>query len=340
MSKRLNFIIVLYALGIILVVFGHSHYSSGDYSAVYNLINEFIYLFHMPLFFWIAGFLFLNSSSYNSETRWEDYYKWIRKKALRLLVPYFFLSLLFVFPKYYLENGSFNGIGIALLHSIYIPRQSVWGHFWFLPVLFIIYLIFGLFKMVLTSKTEIPITLVSLILGIAFYFMPFESELFGLADLKCFTVYFIIGMASNLVYRRSIVPKILSNCWISLGIAIVILTGGFLIYLYSDNQVVLFIDSILLIFSIVAFSNCMKNIRLLYFIGNNNYTIYLYSWIFQSFVMYGLGKIGAPWYIAFMTMFIVGLGLPLIIVLIYKKIVRIQNVFFDLILGMNKKESI
>lgn len=337
MDKKIKFITVLYALGIILVVFGHSHYSSGDSNAVYNTINGFIYVFHMPLFFWIAGFLFLNSSVQKPKIDGLAYLKWIGNKALRLLVPYFVLSIIFVFPKYYVENGNFGGIGMYLVHSLYMPRQSVWGHFWFLPVLFNMYVLFGFLKMVLNSKNEILIVLILFVLSVVLYFMPIDSEILGLTDLRKLTVFFMIGMISNLVYRRIANLHFLSNIWISLTIALVFLIGGFLVYYFIGSPIVLFIDSIFLIFSFVAFSNILQNNRWLIFVGENNYTIYLYSWIFQSFLMFGLGKIGAPWYLAFIAMFIVGLGLPLVIVLIYKKCNKIQNRLFDLILGINRR---
>ena len=64
-KKHWNEIDGLYALGILLVLMGHSH--SSDWSRFQNTplvsIIKFIYTFHMAMFIFIAGFLFQNSQS-------------------------------------------------------------------------------------------------------------------------------------------------------------------------------------------------------------------------------------------------------------------------------------
>lgn len=64
--KRCSYIDNLYTIGTVLVLVGHSH--SSDWSTFSGTIFEkiviFIYTFHMPLFFFIAGFLFVNSHSW------------------------------------------------------------------------------------------------------------------------------------------------------------------------------------------------------------------------------------------------------------------------------------
>ena len=52
---RLREIDMLYALGTLLVILGHSH--PNDWSTFPGKWIEFIYTFHMPLFFAISGFL-------------------------------------------------------------------------------------------------------------------------------------------------------------------------------------------------------------------------------------------------------------------------------------------
>lgn len=61
MSKRnLGFINYAYAIGAILVVLGHSTPTgSSDMPLFIDNIRTFIYCFHMPLFFFIAGFILL-----------------------------------------------------------------------------------------------------------------------------------------------------------------------------------------------------------------------------------------------------------------------------------------
>ena len=85
-KKRFREIDVLYALGALLVILGHSH--PNDWSTFPGEWVRFIYYFHMPLFFFIAGFLLCGSASI---VRF-GYFRWLKDKALRLFTPYFVLS--------------------------------------------------------------------------------------------------------------------------------------------------------------------------------------------------------------------------------------------------------
>lgn len=97
LSKRYPKIDILYTIGILLVLFGHSH--SSDWSTFEGTILqsaiEFVYTFHMPLFFFIAGYLFINSKSIER----VGYGKWIKEKSMKLLTPYLVLSIAALVPK-------------------------------------------------------------------------------------------------------------------------------------------------------------------------------------------------------------------------------------------------
>ena len=190
-NKKWSEIDVLYALGIILVIFGHSH--SSDWSSFSGTFLEsaitFIYAFHMPLFFFIAGFLFMNSSSLEK----NGYRRWIGQKALRLLTPYVILSVAAIVPKYYMENHGFDGFTGYLFKVIFAPRSGVWGHFWFLPVLLLIYVVFGLWKKLMKGRSVQMVFGVTTLLSLGLYFLPYETEWLGFSDLKEEIVFFVFG---------------------------------------------------------------------------------------------------------------------------------------------------
>lgn len=164
----LNNIDAIKGLAILLVVVGHCINSE-------TLLHDIIYSFHMPLFFFVAGYLF------NFE-KWNGlFYKFVLKKAQRLLLPYFISSLLFFAHWFTCEcpnpikdtpveaiknifvnhiNGTFYGIGV---HNIYQPLdfQPI-GPMWFLPCLFCSMILFyGFIKFVqnrgILVKVLIPI---------------------------------------------------------------------------------------------------------------------------------------------------------------------------------------
>ena len=328
MKQEIPFINALYAIGVILVVFGHSHYSVGDGNVIYNSIKDFIYEFHMPLFFWVSGFLLTNSNSIET----KGYGQWALQKALRLLVPYFFLCLLFAVPKYYLEMSTFDGIGYSILKTLYIPRECVWGHLWFLPVLLIISLVFGLIKLIKLEKLKFILFCLLFVVTVGIPFIPFESGVSGWSDIKHFSVFYAIGCIS--FYFSKMLSKIsIKRFTICI---IFVLSVGISITIYCLLPSCLIVDfaiACLMIVGCISLSSIFQKIFVLSWLGKHNYTIYLYSWIFQSFAMFFLQKIGAPWYIALVIMFVIGLGIPIVIIIVYERFNRIRNKFFDLVLG-------
>lgn len=82
--QRENWIDWAKALGILLVVMGHSSYASSD-------VTRFIFVIHMPLFFFISGYLFKTTRS------WRE----ISTSNIKtLLVPYIGFNIIGFF--YYL----------------------------------------------------------------------------------------------------------------------------------------------------------------------------------------------------------------------------------------------
>ncbi|MEJ6482533.1 acyltransferase family protein [Nostoc punctiforme UO1] len=81
MSQRIEWIDCWKGLAIITVVVGH----------IVNPVSKYIFWFHMPLFFFISGYL------YSKKT---DYSAFFKKKFLHLLVPYFSFLFLFTLLQY------------------------------------------------------------------------------------------------------------------------------------------------------------------------------------------------------------------------------------------------
>lgn len=128
-------------IGILCVVVGHAINQLNPESATFIVltIRNLIYSFHMPLFFFLSGFL-LNYSTTTLE--------FIRKKVKRLAVPYFFAYILisvFMFISYILIEvpDSFSGVHyfVGMLYGT-LPAflaqtgTDIFNPLWFLPALF------------------------------------------------------------------------------------------------------------------------------------------------------------------------------------------------------------
>jgi fucose 4-O-acetylase-like acetyltransferase len=128
-KKRIEWIDTARGLGILLVVLGH----------VDPPINWtiFIYTFHMPLFFFLSGYLF----SINKHNTLGIF---LRNKSRTLLIPYFsfsILSLAFSIGLSIFSSGDFN-ILKSLLGIFYSNGINGWMNYnialWFLTCLFVV----------------------------------------------------------------------------------------------------------------------------------------------------------------------------------------------------------
>lgn len=140
-----------------------------------------LYNYHMALFFFVSAFLFSNSKALER----DGYRRWIFHKAERLLVPYIFWSGIALIPKYYVENNGFGGFtGGYLLKILLNPRAGVWGHFWFLHVMFLLYAVFGYVKQFIFTNSDWTFVIGSIIVAVVLYFLPINTELLGLSNLR------------------------------------------------------------------------------------------------------------------------------------------------------------
>ncbi len=190
-NKRITYISLLQIIGPIFVVLGHSLNGLQSTGAWYIFSKEWIYIFHMPLFFLISGYL-LSFKGYQGE---KSYIKFIFNKSKRLLLPYFIWNIIFWVPKflfqdYLSDKVSFNVLDI--LKAFVFPRQNVWGHTWFLVALFIVYLATPLFQKLFETK-KVWISTIAIVFCIFLYILPINTEFLALSDLHKDLLFFVIG---------------------------------------------------------------------------------------------------------------------------------------------------
>lgn len=118
MTSRIQYIDIAKGIGILLVYIGHCYKGECNIS---NLV-EWIYSFHMPLFFFVSGLLF--------STKVISAKIFYRHKFSSIIIPYLIFSIL----HYILRKAFHLGAGAwsIILHG--------WGSnaLWFLPILFLV----------------------------------------------------------------------------------------------------------------------------------------------------------------------------------------------------------
>ena len=325
---------ILYALGTILAILGHSH--PTDWSTFPGKWVEFIYFFHMPLFFWIAGFLLASSESIDR----LGYGKWVGEKALRLLTPYVILSVIALIPKYILEHGGLSGLSTPYLVRTFLePRQGVWGHFWFLQVLFAFYVIFGLIRIAEKKCSRAWIYVIRtamLAVTLVLHFLPIDVQWFGLGDICDFAVYFWAGY---ILYDWLKKDKIKLPAFAHALISAVLLAVSICVSkTVSGSTYRNFLICIMMLVCCWGIGQLLKErkTRVLDFISSFVFTFYIYSWPAQAVVEKICSMLNVPWCITTPAMFATGMLFPTLVILIYRKCKFIHCRFMDLLLGMRR----
>ncbi len=325
--KKLAFINYAYAIGAVLVVLGHSTPTSASNMPIaVEHIRTFIYCFHMPLFFFIAGVLLRYTKS---ESR-PPYLKFIGNKAIKFLVPYFAFTLLGFIPKILLANFTNDEVSFSFQYffkAIFSPRDNVWGHFWFLPTLLLIYMVSYL---ILDASKNKAISAVLIGAAACLAVFPIGTNWVCLHDLSEMLVFFLLGVVfGNAVtgdYKKLFKPAC-ALLTTAVAIAIYVL---FIVFLYDKAgysgivyQVLKLIIGCLMVYTVMTVSVALsdRNVKVFTLLFGKTFSIYILSWPCQAFAEIALNRVlHLYWIIVILGMFIVGLAVPLFIVWIYQKI--------------------
>lgn len=183
--ERISWIDYAKAIGIYFVVLGHL--------SLPQIGSDFIYSFHMPLFFLLAGITF--KTSYDTIT-------FLRKKFHALIVPYFCFSLIlftywFLAGRHYgadVASGTSTTVLQAIQHIFYGISNDIYpSPLWFLTCLFVCEILFYFIlkqKSVILIISEIGILLTA---GLTLQILGTEycPRLIWNIDLVCYYLPFV-----------------------------------------------------------------------------------------------------------------------------------------------------
>lgn len=188
-------------LGIILMVLGHTGFSYYG--------NGFIYMFHMPLFFFLSGYCFKEKYLGNTKDfilrRIKGLYKPYVKWGLFFLILHnFFFIINFYNGDYGYNNkvshlysfGEFLNRGFHVIVSMTCHEQLI-GGYWFLHTLFFSSLFFYFIIKYLNTSIGGCVLMISSIL--ASYF-SFKVPLFDIKGTEFLAAFFIL---TGYLYKKS-----------------------------------------------------------------------------------------------------------------------------------------
>ena len=189
--KRLEYIDFLKAVGILAVIWGHI-YTKND------TIYQFVYSFHVPLFFVLSG-VFFNPNQTLKE--------FLAKRINKLIIPYLFFYLITYFYWVFIERELRAGVGgvnaewwrpiIGLFYES--PYWDLFAHnnpLWFIPTLFSIEILSCIFRKC-TFYTRILIGLIGIIVSII---CASYSILLPFGLISAFYCYLFYSLAGGVKY--------------------------------------------------------------------------------------------------------------------------------------------
>lgn len=266
------------AICIILVVIGHY---VPDYSPQWYVgVHDVIYTFHMPLFMFASGFIYMATK------KDIPYMDFLWKKVKRLMVPYLSVSAIVITIKLLTEGHAYveNPVTwMSYVKMLYLPEA---GYFlWFIWALWWMFVISPLFK---TKQLR----LVLFILAIVLHYLPnFLPEVFCLRQFQGMLVYFMLGVVCcDWKKQISFINKVPAPCVLgcfALAESLKLMNWGGQI---AELLPYLGIAAVMAISSLLEKWNNKSN-EWLMVVASSSYIIYLFHTTFEGFAKAVVHKI-------------------------------------------------
>ena len=331
-KKRFREIDIAKGIGILLVLIGHcfpdvsTEYGVSD--QCFRIIHDVIYTFHMPLMFFLAGFLTQRIFRLNN---CSERLSFAKDRFIRLMVPYFFVGLLYMPVKVALSKFANQPFELKNLWLMFLGENPN-GGLWYLFCLFFIQLILVFISTKKTIKAIVPISAF-----VSFMVVFFSVSFYRIDD----AVYYLFFVASGLLvgyvyreYENKLVLVILSVCGLLLSLFV-------FIYLKYDIQILKVLCGVFGTGFVLSFSNLIKNLKCkivdgLEYLGHYSMDIYILHGMVMAgvrIIIWSLLKLN--YYICTVIILVCGLFLPIII---SKYIIRKFNVLKFLFFGERQEK--
>lgn len=329
-KKKINWLLILQGWAMLWVVIGHAFIGKAGARPVYvDWLFNFAYSFHMPLFMLVSGWLFyltrlkdkLTSGGYN----WT-YWKIVKDKAVRLLVPGFVFSLVAFAVKTLFPDEVTRQAGLGLqdiIHQYLYPNDNPMRELWFIATLFWLFLLTPLWRFVL--KTSWTMWLTMPILLILHFWHP-NTEFLCLGRVFEYAIWFYLGLV---ISKTDMANTLLNrNAWVTLIVGIVLYVTG----VYT-NGFITTIGGITLSFGLALLLDkylpkTFESFR------DYTYQIFLMGIFAQMFIKILYRHVQMPYLFAYILCILVGLYVP---VFVSKIIERINCPPLSLCVGLKTK---
>lgn len=284
-------------IAIIAVVLGHAFpdadYGISNFTA--NTIHTFVYGFHMPVFFFIAGLLSAKHSG-------DKPLNYIKKRAAKLLIPYFLLSIVGLVLKQVFASEANHTYELYSSWKILLG-QSPMGGMWYLWTLFLMSVVFIFLVKFIKKDWQI------VLIGMLLFYIGFYRTIPFMNNFANFVAYFMLGVACKDFYdqARELDQKVIACATIP--------TYWMCIKLYAPELV----QGMVGIVMILSVSSLIKS-SYLEDMGRKSYAIYLMSYFIAIPIrVICYQRLALNYWLVVVLMFTLGLFIPYGIACLYEK---------------------
>ncbi len=281
MHKEKLDVTIAKAIAIVLVVVGHIMAGgTSEGNEWFSRLVDYIYLFHMPFFIFISGYLFFKKG--RVERLANAYKTHISNQAIRLILPFFFMGAFIVTGKIVMSyivhvDNIPDNVFAGFINLVWHTKHSASEFLWYIFVLFIYGAITPLLYLLFRDNMKLW-----LILGVALFAIP-PIDYFYLDKLTFFFLFFVFGGIARKYEDQYL--KIISD-YRAFIILLALFIGSFILFEnnaldYKFNKLITGSLSIPVLHQLCVYlvKFKTKSMDAVMYLGQCSYVIYLFNTI-------------------------------------------------------------
>lgn len=278
--ERIVFIDILKSTACLCVLVGHvinGMIKDGmDVSTVLRTVNSYVYLFHVPCFFFASGYLYANKPP----KTWERYLRFVSKKLVALGLPYFVCSIAYIVFSSVMSSDMHTAYSFDALMGLWVSPVA---QYWYLYALFEMFVIVPALELVCGRIDRKWILLLSVVCALAV-----RADSACITYVTMYTCFFYMGAYCNqagviqkeFFAQKSAVHLLLAGCALSIAVyAAYQMIAAYTDFTAEVNYAVRGITRILLVITIVWIAYAMSqmhNAVSRFLIWLSQYSLYIY----------------------------------------------------------------
>ena len=309
-KKKINWLLILQGWAMLWVVIGHAFIGkTGERPEYVDVLFNFAYSFHMPLFMLVSGWLFyltrLKPANPNGGGYKWSYSEIMKDKSIRLLLPGLVFSIVALVLKMAFPDEMSRQVGLnwqELVHSYLYPNDNPMRELWFIATLFWFFVLTPLWRIILKRKWTMWVMLAAMVV---LHFVHPYTEFLCIGRVFSYAIWFYLGLV---ISKEDMVGRIVAKCpWWVFVLGIILYVAGH----YTDAFIAT-IGGITGSFALALIAD--KYIpRLFGSFRDYTYQIFLMGIFAQMFVKIMYRHITVPYFVAYILCILMGLYVPVLV---------------------------